>query len=125
MHRDLLPGPWRLPVPGLLRRFPRRLPARLGDSYRRLEEVMADITRNSREIVYRAILAPGRPFDTWTVGDFRRFVRDCDAQGISGDTPVKRERNEYSFLGDGGYFTAERKAGLGPVPCTPDTTELR
>lgn len=88
---------------------------------------MADITyravRNTREIVYRAVLAPDRPLGDWTVDDFRRFVRDCDAQGIDGAAKVEREGG-FAFGGDGGCFMAERKVDVGPEAHTPDV-ELR
>jgi hypothetical protein len=69
--------------------------------------------RSSREVVYRAVLAPDKFPDgaSWTVDDFRKFVNDCDAQGITGNTSVVREPTNDNFYGSA-VFVAERKVSL-------------
>lgn len=57
-----------------------------------------------KTVTYKAHL-PLSPRD-WTVETFRQFVRDADAQGISGDTHIKRfpENDSMAFATDQNHY---------------------
>jgi hypothetical protein len=65
----------------------------------------------SKEIIYRATLAPGKANGDWTVGDLRKFVLECSQQSIPDETPLTRDVNG-DFYGNPGHFRAERTVEL-------------
>lgn len=75
-------------------------------------DVTSDLRQTRKRVTHRASLAPDRPHGQWTVADFRQFVKDCETMGIPDDTPVIRQRDDYSFSGDGGPLMAERHTSL-------------
>lgn len=71
------------------------------------------MSENPRQEIQRVYLAPHKQNGDWTVDDLMQFVTDCVKSGISGNTKLVRDYDQFSF--DNGIhrgFYAERRTEL-------------
>lgn len=62
-----------------------------------------------KRVTHRATLAPDKAPGGWTVGDFRKFIQDCDDQEIPDEAQVFQELRGWDVPG---HFIAERHTSL-------------